>query len=124
MKTVFNRGKCVVMHGASRRALRAVIFNHKQSMQIEFCARSQEICGQSIVSIVGRPKKNRPEMAQSASAPSWAVIKDSGEFVLANFQPCACTRGKPPKAVHQEKVRFGSGGRTRDEAMAILIGKV
>jgi hypothetical protein len=61
MKTVFNRGKCVVMRGASRRALRAVIFNHKQSMQIEFCARSQEICGQSIVSIVGRPKKNRPE---------------------------------------------------------------
>jgi hypothetical protein len=30
-------------------------------MKIEFCARSQEICGQSIVSIVGRPKENRPE---------------------------------------------------------------
>ena len=27
MKTVFNRGKCVVMRGASRRALRAEIFN-------------------------------------------------------------------------------------------------
>ena len=69
-------------------------------------------------------KKIVLKMAQSAPAQSWAVIKDSGEFVLANFQPCACTRGKPPKAVRQEKVRFESGGQTRDEALAILIGKV
>ena len=118
MKTVFNRGKCVVMRGASRRALRAGIFYPKQSIQIEYCARSQEICGQSIVSIVGL------WVAKKKIVENGAVINDSGEGVVANFQPCACTRGKPPKAVHQEKVRFGSGGRTRDEALAILIGKV
>ena len=54
--------------------------------------------------------------------PSWAAITIGKDYIVANFEPCSCKRGSPPRAVHQEKVRIGSKGA--EQARAELIGKV
>jgi hypothetical protein len=51
------------------------------------------------------------------------VIKDSGEFVLAHFQPCACTRGKPPKAVHQEKCGLDPAAELATKRWPFSLGR-
>ena len=59
--------------------------------------------------------------------PYWVTRTHStNEQIVATFQPCSCKRGTPLKFVHQEKVRWGPGGkgRTLSEATKMLIEKV
>mmetsp|Transcript_28595 Transcript_28595/g.48340 ORF Transcript_28595/g.48340 Transcript_28595/m.48340 type:complete len:86 (+) Transcript_28595:116-373(+) len=58
--------------------------------------------------------------------PFWATIKTSGDYLVATFPQCLCTRGRPPKFVRQEKVRFDMQGadRTSNEAGVLLLVKL
>ena len=68
------------------------------------------------------PKHIFSAFSSTLPEPSWAAITIGKDYIVANFEPCSCKRGRPPKVVHQEKVRIGSKGA--EQARAELIGKV
>ena len=68
------------------------------------------------------PKHIFSAFSSTLPEPSWAAITIGKDYIVANFEPCSCKRGSPPRAVHQEKVRIGSKGA--EQARAELIGKV
>ena len=68
------------------------------------------------------PKHIYSAVSATLPEPSWAAITIGKDYIVANFEPCSCKRGSPPKVVRQEKVRIGSKGA--EQARAELIGKV
>ena len=68
------------------------------------------------------PKHIFSAFSSTLPEPSWAAITIGKDYIVANFEPCSCKRGSPPKVAHQEKVRIGSKGA--EQARAELIGKV